>query len=116
MKIQRKRCLSAWLLLAIYMPMLSLTLVHHHGEVDLKDVSCTDCTQNIRHNGHFSTGIISLDDCPICQFSSTTYTLTDNAAVQQVEVRSDELVATTVQPLQIGVILTHSSRAPPAFA
>ena len=72
MRIDLRRRLYARILLAVFLPMMALTMLHMHddaGEVDL----CQECVMHIHHNGHFSSGSLTFDNCLICQFLSLTY-------------------------------------------
>ncbi|MBR3726630.1 MAG: hypothetical protein IKN21_03395 [Prevotella sp.] len=116
MKNPRKRRLSAWLLLSVFVPMLTLTLLHHHEVVEVEDVACDDCAHHVRHGGHFSVGFSSFENCLICEFASQTYVSAAKTVSLLVQTDCDMLMEPLVPSLPIVLLIHHSSRAPPAFA
>ena len=59
------------ILLVAYLSILSLGAfhVHVHGE----DFVCQDCISHGQHGGHITDGDVSLGDCVLCSFLSTSY-------------------------------------------
>ena len=69
-----RRKVSAWLLLSVFVPMTMLTALHRHQMVTGAAVACVDCAHHVHHGGHLSAGGTSIDDCLLCQLSTTPYT------------------------------------------
>ena len=113
MKILQKRRLSAWVLLSVFVPMLALSLVHHHESVSSEDVECMDCAHQVRHSGHFSVGSVSVDNCLICQLVSLPYVKATDMVLRLSQPKSETAVKAVVQPLQRVALAYLSPRAPP---
>ena len=62
-----KRHISAWLLLAVFVPMLLLSSLHIHSYEQTADDQCTECVHH-HCGGHIGQQTLSLDDCLLCQF------------------------------------------------
>lgn len=67
----RRRSLIGRFLLALYLTILAVSVfhVHEHGG----DFACQDCISHVHHGGHFTDDSISLGDCVLCSFLSTSY-------------------------------------------
>ncbi|MBR6375537.1 MAG: hypothetical protein IKR91_04810 [Alloprevotella sp.] len=63
-----RRHISAWVLLAVFLPTLVLTSLHHHQEPD--GYSCAECVRHMPHSGHIAQHTFAFDNCLLCQFSS----------------------------------------------
>ena len=73
MKRQRKRIVSAWLLLSIFVSMMMLSTLHRHQPIEDPATSCEACAHHVHHSGHFTTAYEHLDDCVLCHFLSLVY-------------------------------------------
>ena len=62
---------SAWLLLAVFVPMLLFSSLHHHAEPS--QVACSECVQHLTHAGHLSAASIGWDHCLLCQLLTLTF-------------------------------------------
>ena len=81
MKRQRKRIISAWLLLSIFVSIMMLSTLHRHHPIADPATYCEACTHHVHHSGHFTTAYEHLDDCVLCQFISLTFVAAAVAAV-----------------------------------
>lgn len=72
MNLDRKRHISAWILLAVFLPMLLLSSLHIHQESELSADSCTECVHHHCH-GHLSQLAETMHHCVLCQFLTLTF-------------------------------------------
>lgn len=72
MNLDARRLSIGRFLLVVYLLILSASVfhVHEHGG---KDIVCQDCVSHVRHGGHITEGSVSLGDCVLCSFLSTSY-------------------------------------------
>ena len=69
MKTGLKRHISAWLLLAVFVPMLVLTALHTHAVASSVSDECVECVNHQPHSGHLTATTQTLTDCVLayCQ-------------------------------------------------
>ena len=72
-KLLRKRRVAAWVLLAVFLPMLLLASAHHHEPQASYDVACYACLHHLPHSGHLSAGSATGLSCVLCHFLSLPY-------------------------------------------
>ena len=72
MNVNRKRHIASWLLLAVFVPMLILSSLHVHEQVQKNIVDCKECVDHHCH-GHLTQLSMSMDDCVLCQFLMLTF-------------------------------------------
>ena len=72
MKRQRKRIISAWFLLSIFVLTTTLSALHIHQPVSVA-TECADCAHHVQHHGHLSASTGSMHDCVLCQFLSLPF-------------------------------------------
>ena len=75
-----KRQLYAWLLLAVFLPVLALSSVHVHRHADTPAAECTDCL-NHSCQGHLTVTDDPLHQCVLCQFLTLSYVAAATIAV-----------------------------------
>lgn len=70
MTLDTRRRWIGRLLIVVYLSILSASVfhVHRHGG----DFVCQDCINHTWHAGHITEGSISLGDCVLCSFLSTS--------------------------------------------
>lgn len=68
-----RRRWSAWVLIAVFLPMLALSSLHHHPLDCNMQTECYDCVHHIQHAGHISAATHSVDHCVLCHFLMLTY-------------------------------------------
>lgn len=75
-----KRQICAWLLLAVFLPMVALSSVHVHRHADASVTQCADC---LTHScpGHLVVLDDHLGQCVFCQFLSLPYVAASVIAV-----------------------------------
>lgn len=71
MNLDARRTWIGRFLLTLYLLILSVSVfhVHEHGG----DFVCQDCISHVQHGGHITDGDVSLGDCVLCSFLSTSY-------------------------------------------
>ncbi len=69
MNTKTKRHIAAWMLLAVFVPMLFLSSVHVHRYSNSLVDECNECVQHHCH-GHLGQQTASLHECLLCQFLS----------------------------------------------
>lgn len=59
----------AWLLMLVYLPMMTAITFHHHSEAEGASVVsyCYDCEHHIHHDGHLTASKSFAHDCVLCQ-------------------------------------------------
>lgn len=67
--MKTKRQIAAWMLLAVFVPMLVLSSIHVHGYSNTLVDECNECVQHHCH-GHLGQQTASLHECVLCQFLS----------------------------------------------
>ena len=72
MNVNRKRHIASWLLLAVFVPMLILSSLHVHEQVQDNILDCKECVDHHCH-GHLTQLSMSMDDCVLCQFLMLTF-------------------------------------------
>ena len=65
--IAKKRKIAAYVLLAVFLPILLLSSLHVHEATEYAEVSCVDCLHN-HCGGHLTQTTFHMDDCVLCQF------------------------------------------------
>ena len=85
MKLDTSRFQIARFLLVVYLLILSASVfhVHEHGG---EDSVCQDCISHVHHGGHITDGDVSLGDCVLCSFLSTSYLAADIIALATIVV------------------------------
>lgn len=75
MNVKTKRQIASWVLLAVYLPMLFVSLFHIH-ETSLDDgTTCVECVQHQCH-GHLTQLSDGMHQCVLCQFLTLSYVAT----------------------------------------
>ena len=72
-KLLRKRRVAAWVLLAVFLPMLLLASAHRHEPQASHDVTCYACLHHLPHSGHLSANSATGLSCVLCHFLSLSY-------------------------------------------
>ena len=87
-------------MLAVFLPMLLLSVVHIHEGVYTDGDSCTECVNHIPHAGHLSINASHHDDCVLCQFTSQSFVEAVTVAVATVPVLHDVVFIPQPRPLR----------------
>lgn len=115
MYIGHKRNWAARLLLAVFLPMLLLSVTHRHESSPAGNASCEDCVQHVPHAGHLMPHINHVSDCVLCQFLQIGYLIATVAFLPVIR----HIVQSFYQPavLQVSICIARlSPRAPPCIA
>ena len=70
MKMDLKRKISAWMLLAVYLPLLILSSIHLHTAYEWELDECYQCASHLPHSGHITSQGATHHVCLLCQFLS----------------------------------------------
>lgn len=68
-----KRTLSARLLLAVFLSLLLLSVLHVHHAVDVAGGSCQECVDHQRHDGHIGVAVAGMHGCVLCAMVSLPF-------------------------------------------
>ena len=67
MKVTIRRQISAYVLLAVFLPMLVLSSLHIHESAENAEASCTECVHH-HCGGHLTQMTKHMHECVLCQF------------------------------------------------
>ena len=112
---RQRRSLVARALLAVYLPLLLLTMLHvHRGAVYVED-ACYQCVHHEPHAGHITAQTFHLHDCVLCQLTTLQYV---PAAVIGIAFVLRLCLGSVLWPSQrvpVAAIARQSTRAPPLW-
>ncbi|MBR6937719.1 MAG: hypothetical protein IKH63_09165 [Prevotella sp.] len=112
MRIRHRRFV-AWLLLSVFIPMMALSILHHHHEVVNDDVECVQCAHHLPHSGHISWHSVSLDNCVLCQFNHVPYDYSQAETWSCFITTIHYFVPVCQVDIPLATISRHLLRAPP---
>ena len=115
-KLDNRRHIASWLLLAVFVPMLLLASLHvHESGVETAETECTDCVHNSCH-GHLTQMVSWTHDCVLCQFLSLTFVAIGVASLVVIS----KVVNIRIDAQRRNVCVAYCGivglRAPPAFS
>ena len=67
-----KRHIAAWVLLAVYLPMLLISSLHVHETAEYGETTCAECVHHQCH-GHLSQLSDGMHQCVLCQILTLSY-------------------------------------------
>ena len=113
--VKMKRYISAWVLLAVFVPMVLLSSLHTH---DLESVAQDDCKECVAHHchGHFVELTTTLHACVLCQFQTFSFVAAAVFAVVLFHQLTKELIAQRQRDVHLDVCGIPLLRAPPFFS
>ena len=113
--VKMKRYSSAWVLLAVFVPMVLLSSLHTHG---LESVAQDDCKECVAHHchGHFVELTTTLHACVMCQFQTFSFVAAAVFAVVLFHQLTKELIAQRQRDVHLDVCGIPLLRAPPFFS
>ena len=116
MKLDNRRQIASWLLLAVFVPMLVFSSLHVHEDGDSVAVTeCADCLHHSCH-GHLTQIATWTHDCLLCQFLTLTFVAT--AAVTLLI--TFKVFSSRIDAQRRNVCVAYSGivglRAPPVFS
>ena len=110
-----KRQIAAFVMLAVFLPILLLSSIHVHESAESAEVTCVDCLHN-HCGGHLTQTTVHMDDCVLCQFLTLTFVAT--AAVSLIYI--NKVVSSRIDVQRRNVCVAYSGivglRAPPAVS
>lgn len=103
---------SAWVLLLVFVPMVLLSSVHVHPELEGGADTCHECIDHAVHRGHFAT-LKAHVDCPMCAFQNNLYQAADKQQLSIIPSFSSHAQVVVVPDLVLGTSIHQRNRAPP---
>lgn len=73
MKIETRRRISAFFLLAVMLSMLFSVSLHHHEHQASVEETCVDCQHHVHHAEHLTAQTVDFHECILCQLHSLPY-------------------------------------------
>ncbi|MBO7100431.1 MAG: hypothetical protein J6V98_00220 [Bacteroidales bacterium] len=73
MKMNRRTRISAWVLLAAFLPLLVVSSVHTHRLPSSEAEVCHQCVAHEAHPAHLGVPVVSVHDCVFCHLMSFYY-------------------------------------------
>ena len=116
MKLENRRHIASWLLLAVFVPMLVFSSLHVHE--DSKSTALTECADCVHHNchGHLTQTASWMHDCVLCQFLTLIYVAIGTISL----IIINKVVNARINAPQHNVYVAFRGivglRAPPAFS
>lgn len=113
MKVKTRRSISAYVLLAVFLPMLVLSSLHIHESAGSAETSCMECLHN-QCGGHLTQMKTHTLDCVLCQFLTLPLLVAATVGVAVMSSKGVRLYASChcrLATMACGVI---SLRGPPA--
>ena len=75
----RRQQWLAWVMLAVYVPMVLLSAIHVHSLHEYSElVDCTLCETSVHHQGHITASAQHHGECLSCRFLSTQLVVPDD--------------------------------------
>lgn len=108
-----KRHIAAWLLLAVYVPMLLLSSLHFHEPSQEMEPTCTECVGHQCH-GHLIQLSGGMHQCVLCQVLTLTYVTTVAGALLCYQARRKIVYAVRRRNFSAVQLFGFCLRAPPA--
>ena len=112
----KRRQWFAVCLLAVFLPALLISSLHHHEAETADTVDCIQCAHHLPHPGHLSNAASGMQECVLCHFIGLPFLLSLVLALTPLH-RSISLERADRAD---GIASTHPhsrhSRAPPAPA
>ena len=116
MKLENRRHIASWLLLAVFVPMLVFSSLHVHD--DSKAAALTECADCVHHSchGHLTQTASWMHDCVLCQFLTLIYVAIGTISL----IIINKVVNARINAPQHNVYVAFRGivglRAPPAFS
>lgn len=110
---QRKRIVSAWLLLSVFVSMILLSGLHRHQPVINPAADCVECAHHVHHSGHFTIGADHVHECVLCQLLSLPYLPSTGITVTLFFSLAVVVTSRGTSPVCRLACTTKSPRAPP---
>ncbi|MBO4663526.1 MAG: hypothetical protein J5663_03825 [Bacteroidaceae bacterium] len=115
MKLTTKRHISAWMLLAVFVPMLLISSLHIHEESETAEEACAECVHHHCY-GHLSQLTTTMHQCILCQFLTLSFVASSAITL----VVYNKVMHLRLDARQRNVSIAHKGivglRAPPVFS
>ena len=105
----------ARLLLAVFVPMLLLSLVHVHEQGMVEEATCADCAHHVHHS-HLASADYCMDSCVLCQMLSLSFIAAVLLLIALFSAKGKDLPLQTTAFLVSGYANNKSCRAPPYYS
>ena len=73
MKMNRRTRISAWILLAAFLPLLVVSSFHTHRLPSAEADVCHQCVAHEAHPAHLGVPVVTVHDCVFCHLMSFQY-------------------------------------------
>lgn len=115
MKIETRRRISAFFLLAVMLSMLMGVSLHHHEHQTSVEETCADCQHHVHHAGHLTAQTVDFHECVLCQLHSLPYLMPSvlHLAIAICVIHAAYMLSS--EKYRNRVIGIHSPRAPPCL-
>lgn len=116
MKLDNKRHIAPWLLLAVFVSMLVLSSLHvHEDSTATAETECTDCVHHSCH-GHLTQMATWTHDCVLCQFLTLTFVATAAVTLYIINKVGSKRIDVRRRNVCVAYSGIVGLRAPPAFS
>lgn len=112
MRHEVRRQLTAWLLLAVFVPAVVAAALHVHGDA-VVETTCSACVHHQAHAGHLTAAAGCWHDCVLCQLMTSVFTVAAMALLAILVACHHALYPTLEVRVVPGTNKRHGSRAPP---
>lgn len=116
-KFDNRRMRFAWLLMLVYLPMMTAITFHHHSEAEgASAVSYYyECEHHIHHDGHLTASQNFAHDCVLCQLHSLPYVVPTIVRIAVFIAMVHIALVTSCPFVKTRQGDIHSTRAPPVL-
>ena len=116
MAIERRHRIYSWLLLAVFLPVVLVSMLHCHTAVTTIGDDCGACVAHLPHATHFSPSQPTVDSyCWLCHFSALQF-IKGDGGVSSVVFSLEAIVIKSATSALAVDISRRPARAPPAVA
>ncbi|MBR1787575.1 MAG: hypothetical protein IJ762_00085 [Bacteroidaceae bacterium] len=114
MELNVRRSISAWLLLAVFLPMLLVSSAHVHRYGHETQEECRQCTAHHKvHGSHVAKAQAAMHDCVLCQILHLTFLRSSSVVATAPECRILSMSQERTEGLVTLPTGAHAPRAPP---
>ena len=111
-KVEQRRKWYAWMLLAVFVPMLLFSMMHVHEQGMAAGADCIDCAHHVHHS-HLASADFCVDNCVLCQMLSLPFVAAILLSVVLFSAVGTPLYSRGRALIANGFAGNRSSRAPP---
>lgn len=115
-KLDSRRHIASWLLLAVFVPMVFFSSLHvHEGYGAAAATACADCVHHSCH-GHLTPTAAWTQDCVLCQFLTLSFVATAVVTLHLTNRVAGSTIDARRRHVGIAFCGIVGLRAPPAFS